>query len=328
MPNVRNVLRSRWGILLATILVIIVALVAISLGENPVLYRVARFSEVAQLVVLLVGAAGAVVGIIQSYLQHGARTAEDAEEQARQQTSPIGVSALVELAALESRLASMQQQIDTTSRPLTDDQRSVLARAITNELASAVLTEKLQEVSTRVGEVFNRDRALEALERNSVVSLARLSGAIPEMSKRANFNLAIGITTTLIGVIALAVAVFTTSPSEDITAGAYLAQFAPRLSLAILIEVFAYFFLRLYKENLASVSSLRDEMTRVEVARTVLAAVTFTGDKESIARIADAVVSQETAAPSGSSPSSNVEQAKSVIELLQKLVSVVQPKAG
>jgi len=286
-----------------------------------------------QLVAVLVGVAAAVVGVIQTYLQHGATEANAlASEQVSQQLSPPPSSgqALSEWVTLDAKITALQQRLDSAAVPVTARERSEITRAVAEGLAAVAITTKLQDLSRRVAQTLSRDRAAEALERNSVVSLARLNAAIPELTKRANLNLAIGIATTVVGVSVLTVAVFTLpAPQKPFDAWIYLAHFVPRLSLAALIELFAYFFLRLYKDNLESASFLRNEMTRVEVARAMLTTVILTGDQPAIAGVAESLATSDHKLSAQSNAARlDAQQIKAILELLEKVAAVVSPKAG
>jgi hypothetical protein len=92
--------------------------------------------------------------------------------------------------------------------------------------------------------------------------IRRLEREVQDLAKRGNLNLTLGIFTTLIGLLVLGYSVFyspiTQSPQE------LLAYFIPRISLVVLIEIFAYFFLRLYKQSLTEIKYFQNEITNIE----------------------------------------------------------------
>ncbi|MDN3494248.1 hypothetical protein [Winogradskyella bathintestinalis] len=92
----------------------------------------------------------------------------------------------------------------------------------------------------------------------------RLSSEIEKLSRKANINLVIGSLTTIVALITLSLLVF----QNGIKLTSYteiLYHYLPRLSLIIFIEVFAYFFLRLYKLNLNDMKYFQNELTTVEL---------------------------------------------------------------
>lgn len=333
-PDLRDTVRRHWYLLL----ILVVAIPAVGfflVSEGTLLHKLTGAADAIQIVAALLAFAGVVVGVVQSYLQHGAAEAtEAAAEQVREQMSslrPTAHSAIPDLAGLQAMVAALEQRVDATTVSLSDAERETLVRAVADNLAGEAISKKVQDLATQVDHAVSTDRALELLERNSVVSLARLNSAIPEMTRRANLNLAIGIATTLVGVSVLAVSVFALpQPERQVDAVRYLLHFLPRLSLAILIEVFAYFFLRLYKDNLQSVTSLRTDMTNIEVSRTALASVIVSGDKEAVTRIAQLLICappSATAVPSVAEPF-DAAKLKDVIEVLEKMATLARPKAG
>lgn len=110
----------------------------------------------------------------------------------------------------------------------------------------------------------------EGLEAKLQATTQRLSREVQDLARRGNLNLVLGILTTLTGLLTLAYAV-TTSPTST-SLPDILGHFLPRLSLAFLIELFAYFFLKLYKQSLGEIKYFQNELTNVE---SKIAAVMF-----------------------------------------------------
>lgn len=92
----------------------------------------------------------------------------------------------------------------------------------------------------------------------------RLNSEIEKLSRKANLNLVIGSLTTVVALIGLGFVVF---PSNGEFKGYadMLYHYIPRLSLIIFVEVFAYFFLKLYKLNLNDMKYFQNELTTVEL---------------------------------------------------------------
>jgi hypothetical protein len=93
--------------------------------------------------------------------------------------------------------------------------------------------------------------------------LSRLAGAVDKQDLRNNINLATGFAITLAGVSALSYFVLT-QPAFDPNEPWSVLAFLPKLSLVLLIEVFAYFFLNLYKNGLSELKYFQNEMTHIE----------------------------------------------------------------
>jgi len=61
--------------------------------------------------------------------------------------------------------------------------------------------------------------------------------------------------------------------------------YVPRLSLVLFIELFAYFFLNLYKSSLSEVKYFQNEMTNIEVRFTALGVALEAGDDELVREV-------------------------------------------
>jgi hypothetical protein len=112
----------------------------------------------------------------------------------------------------------------------------------------------------------------------------RLRDETNNLTKRANLNLAIGVMTTIFAGVGLAFIAFLRSPelndfSNDNYAWVVTAHYVPRLSFIIFAEIFAYFFLRLYKSGLDDIKYFQNELTNVELKITALK-VALTRGKE------------------------------------------------
>jgi hypothetical protein len=88
----------------------------------------------------------------------------------------------------------------------------------------------------------------------------RLQREIAALSRRGNLNLTIGVITTGFAVGLLAYMVM----NEEEVPGdlaAVISHYIPRISTVSFIEVFSYFFLRLYRASLAEIKFYQNELT-------------------------------------------------------------------
>lgn len=97
----------------------------------------------------------------------------------------------------------------------------------------------------------------------------RLLSEISKMSLRANLNLAIGSATTILAVLTLYFTVVTQDLNFENNVD-LMSYIIPRISLVIFIEIFAFFFLRLYKTNLNDIKYYQNELTTSEFKITSL----------------------------------------------------------
>lgn len=94
-------------------------------------------------------------------------------------------------------------------------------------------------------------------------TISRILSAIRQQERKSILNLILGIIFSILGVGGLLYIAFNLSysPKDNLD---FIANFLPRLSLVLLVETLAYFFLRLYKENLAEIKYWHNELTAIE----------------------------------------------------------------
>lgn len=129
------------------------------------------------------------------------------------------------------------------------------ASAVTEELVRAHLPSITEEVADRVrgslaSEVVEWER-VEQVRKTIALASSRLSLEMELLRSRASSNLAFGSIATAFAIGLLAYMAFSVNTSTSLTEMATMQL--PKLSLAIFIEVFAFFFLKLYKANLAEI---------------------------------------------------------------------------
>lgn len=119
----------------------------------------------------------------------------------------------------------------------------------------------------------------------------RLLQEIDSQTTKGIFSLSIGVVTASIGMVVLSSSVF--GQLETKNHMDYLLHFLPRFSLAIVIEVFAYFFLRLYKQSLDEIKYFQNEITNVEQKYMALIIVKRNPDDEMIVTLASDLMKTE-----------------------------------
>lgn len=121
------------------------------------------------------------------------------------------------------------------------------------------------------------------VDQRTTGTLARLNGAIRNLGWRGNVNLLVGVAVTALGVGTLAY--FVAHQPASTRSDAYLtilSYYVPRVAIIVVLEVFAYFFLKLYRGALEDEKYYNNEMTNVEVqARSLIVAV-LRDDSEAI----------------------------------------------
>jgi cell fate (sporulation/competence/biofilm development) regulator YmcA (YheA/YmcA/DUF963 family) len=128
--------------------------------------------------------------------------------------------------------------------------------------------EKVRESASGqfLGQIEQRleeNRKIHDLQRRVDKTLNRIYAEIDALGRRGALNLVIGILTAATGVTILGVLVLgkNSTPSNVLE---FTMTFLPRLSLVVILELFSYFFLRLYKAGLDEIKYFQNEATNIE----------------------------------------------------------------
>jgi hypothetical protein len=160
---------------------------------------------------------------------------------------------------LESELMAVRSSITKTQESaLTDKEFREVVRTRVASVIGDDLREQLAQTSRAKLEELSTKSAAES---SSVQTTERLLREINALGRRGNLNLVLGTVTTMIGMYVLSDYVIRSGQVSDPTI--FASQFAPRLTLAIFIQVFAYFFLRLYKASLQEIKYYQNELTSI-----------------------------------------------------------------
>ena len=201
---------------------------------------------------------------------------------------------IIETSARSEEILAIKLQLEDLQKSLDPD-------LISRELLVAQVQEKIeteagQNLLNQFREQCEREIGIEQIEqtlnRTHATSAERLRAEIESLGRRGNVNLALGVITTLVGLILLTVFIF---KNEDLAAGSlpYAINFLPRLTLVIFIEVFAYFFLRLYKASLAEIKYFQNELTNLESKHIALLAALRCENGVTLSKVIEALAKTE-----------------------------------
>ncbi|MBX3390372.1 MAG: hypothetical protein KF691_13060 [Phycisphaeraceae bacterium] len=90
----------------------------------------------------------------------------------------------------------------------------------------------------------------------------RLSAELIALTRRNGINLVVGATVALGGIVLLGISAMSHDPKAPINE--WLVNMAPRITLATLIELFAFFFLRLYRAGLYDIRFIHNELSTLQ----------------------------------------------------------------
>ena len=227
------------------------------------------------------------------------------------------LEAMAEVRSQVERLKSAQANALGTDR-------EELVRAVSATLSSDLTDELESRFSARAIEV----ERLKAIRRSFVLARGGLELELASLARRGNLNLVIGSITTAIAVGLLIYMVLTAKVDPD-SVTKILAYYIPRVSVVIFIEVFAFFFLRLYKSTLHEIRLYQLDLTSLALCETAVETAWASADPS-----AKGVLSSQLLAslPSrglvGDSVGTEKVDAKKLADLLQSFASVTQGKGS
>lgn len=174
---------------------------------------------------------------------------------------------------------------------LNSNQQNELVNIIKKKISSETSEEYLSELKKDMNKLIS-DSTSKRLENHFMRIIKRLSDEINELGKRAKVNLIIGSISALSGV-SIFILFVTEKVSPDNIDSYLLTDFAPRISLVIVIEIFAYFFLSLYKNNLSEIKYFHNELTNIDNKYLALEEAIAYSDKKTITKMLEYISQTE-----------------------------------
>lgn len=237
------------------------------------------------------------------------------------------------LKEVRESLENVREEIQTLR-----SSKSQLSEMESEHLFEVLRTRFAQEESQRIiatiessiREQVGRDVRVKSASAQSEIIVQRLSSEIAALSRRGNLNLVLGILTTITGLGVLAYYVFHTQVAAN-DPWLFTCQFVPRLTLVLFIEIFAYFFLRLYKASLSEIKYFQNELTNIESQFAgLLAAITSNYDDATKEAIATLTRTERNAVLKKGETTVDIEKARidreSIAEIVKGVAAAVKGK--
>lgn len=167
---------------------------------------------------------------------------------------------------------------------ITSEHKDELVELLKSEILNKSTDQASQEFLDKIRNQVKEADQVKEVEAVFSRTLERLYSEISALSRRGNLNLSLGILTTIVGlgILGYFVVEIDSVPEDKV---AFIAHFIPRLSLVILIEIFAYFFLKLYKSSLSEIKYFQNEMTNSEAKLASLKCSLITNDTEATSNV-------------------------------------------
>ena len=237
-----------------------------------------RSIPAASIIALIIIVASVAVGLF-GYLQRGS------------------ISGRLELRTMLSQVDDLRTQMADSEQALaekvfSDADKHELKQAVLERLQKLEIRDALSEIMAKPGDE-ERQAALGDLRKLYDGIIDSLDRQILDLGRRANLNLVMGSTITIIGLTVLSYFVFYAvhPPSAAITETTI--YFGTRLTLVVFIEIFAYFFLRLYRYGLFETKYFQNELTNARFKIVALEACSREGSKPTLDKMCMELVKTE-----------------------------------
>lgn len=199
------------------------------------------------------------IAVLMRYLNRGEFTRSSRDQMVIREEITHGLSELNE---------KLEAVRNLGTNPTVEDRAKMVAD-LQNRLQQEASASLLEQLRQSYDKHQSRAERQHAVEKQCTQTIERLREELYALSRRGNLNLSIGIITTISGLVLLGSFVIGNSlisinKSSPTTLDAFLIEFIPRVSLVLLIEVFAYFFLSLYKSTLSEIKYFQNEITSIE----------------------------------------------------------------
>lgn len=192
-----------------------------------------------------------------------------------------------------SAIARVQQQIDILSSQLKEREGASVAGdqppPDEDDRMIKLVDEVCKKVQEELAQSSIRQDHLRTIRQLHEASHARLYREIRELNQRARLNLAIGSFVTLLAATMLFYLVLSAPPAA-VTALSLSAHYLPRLSIVIFTEVFAFFFLRLYKNALSDIRAYQVDLTELTNNATAVELALSSGSTQDQTPISTALI--------------------------------------
>src|SRR3990167_121115 len=196
--------------------------------------------------------------------------------------------------SLFEEVQALKEKISTRDRNyelLSDEEKIEIISNIKNDILKNASESFLTAIEEKYSTDIRKDKYISDLREQCQQVRARLTREIEALGRRGNLNLVIGVITTISAVTVLATTVL--SGNHTLTSNELAAYYAPRLTLSIFIEIFSFFFLKLYKTGLGEIKYFQNELTNAELKFIAAEKAVMANNEESIAQVITELVSTE-----------------------------------
>lgn len=162
-----------------------------------------------------------------------------------------------------------------------DEVKQEIRTTIDHQVSKLSEEKIVQQITDKFTKELYAKSKLDLIENELVSIKNRIERETARLARYGYINLMIGFITTFLAIFFLGYSLLGVQ-TENITPTEYIYHFIPRLSLSVLIELFSFFFLRLYKNNLEDIKYFNNERTNIEMKIVAIKTSLAYDDKETV----------------------------------------------
>lgn len=242
-------------------------------------------SQVIAISGLAVGLAAA-AGVLYSYLRGSSRLYASTDYLSKDlQNIRSELLSMKQSPIMEEEFQSIKsalKEIKISSIDFSEEDKSNLLNNIKDSIEKNIAGTVIEEIESKYSSEMSRSAGLNSIKLKSEETILRLKSELDKLNRRAATNLAIGSITTVLAAALLAYMVLFSDIKSTDTMQTIVWHYVPRLSIIIFIEVFAFFFLRLYRENIHDSKYYQNEITNLDSKFIAFDAALISNDNENL----------------------------------------------
>lgn len=228
-----------------------------------------------------------------------------------------------------SRVATLEDQVKRLEATIAA-QGSQSPVAAMDSIEAVLLERVARDIPAKLAEQMSastlQQRASAQVREGLHMGRKRLERELASLERRGTVNLAIGSATTAVAVVLLYQAA--TTPPQNTDLIALLTFYVPRVTLAIFVEVFSFFFLRLYKTGLTDLKYFHGELLTLDLRIAALETANSNDDQESLRHVVSSLVDTDRTKQLGSGSASLGQSAideKLVLNVVEAALKLAKP---
>ena len=219
-------------------------------------------------------------GAVMMYLQSGFRTPRVPSESAGLRAATVEAEVFDHFRRdVAGRLEAMEAREKAAG--LSGEIDDELVDRVREKIDAKATEQYLEEIRSAVRTDESQRRRVDASVRLKG-TIDRLRKELDALTRRGNFNLVAGSFVAVGGMVLLGYFVFAMTGGAQQSANGwdFVRRFLPQLSLVTIVEVFAYFFLRLYSRSLTEIKYFQNEISNFEAKLASVGTALEAGDGE------------------------------------------------